>query len=71
MTSMVLSPDTQAAISRALTGPGPNNENYKAAYDAISRDISDHGGFNSGTLNWFAQAGLINTQAFSPSARSA
>jgi RTX calcium-binding nonapeptide repeat (4 copies)/FG-GAP-like repeat len=69
MTSMTLSSSTQNAINVALTvGPGPNNQNYLAAYTAISSDIKSNGGFDSGTLNWFAQAGLVNTQAFTPSA---
>jgi hypothetical protein len=69
MTSMVLSPSTQAAINLAVTaGPGPQNQNYFAAYNAISSDIAANGGFNSGTLNWFAQAGFVNTQAFGSSA---
>lgn len=69
MTSMILSQSTQDAINRAIAeGPGANNQNYLAAYSAIYADISAHGGFNSGALNWFSQAGLVNTQAFSPNA---
>jgi len=67
---MVLSLATQNAISLALAaGPGTNNQNYLAAYNAISSDIRASGGFNTGTLNWFAQAGLVNTNAFNPTAQ--
>lgn len=69
MTSMVLSPSTQNAIDFArAAGPGANNQNYLAAYSAISNDIRNNGGFDSGTLNWFSLAGLVNTQNFSSSA---
>jgi hypothetical protein len=52
MTSMTLSQSTQNAINLALQdGPGPNNQNYIAAYNAISADINSNGGFNSGTTN--------------------
>jgi hypothetical protein len=50
MTTMTLSQSTQDAISVARSqGPGTNNQNYIAAYNAISGDISSHGGFDPGT----------------------
>ncbi len=61
MTSFVLSATTQNAINLAVSsGPGLNNQNYITAYNAISADIQTNGNVNSGTANWFAQAGLIN-----------
>jgi hypothetical protein len=36
MTSITLNSATQQAINLALTGPGTNNENYIAAYNAIA-----------------------------------
>jgi hypothetical protein len=68
MTTMTLSQSTQDAISVARTqGPGTNNQNYVAAYNAISGDISSHGGFDPGTTYWFSLAGSINGQQFNPS----
>jgi hypothetical protein len=69
MTSIVLSQSTQDKINIAITaGPGANNQNYFAAYNAINSEINANGGFDPGTANWFAKAGQINTQAFSSSA---
>jgi len=69
MTSMTLSQSTQSAINVAIQqGPGTNNQNYVAAYNAIYADISAQGGFNSGTVTWFSQAGQINGQQFNPTA---
>jgi hypothetical protein len=69
MTSMTLSQSTQDAINVARTqGPGTNNQNYVAAYNAIFADISSHGGFDPGTTNWFSLAGSVNGQQFTPSA---
>jgi hypothetical protein len=68
---MTLSSTTQTAINLALsTLPDSQNynPNYAAAYKAIYADISSQGGFNSGTLNWFSQAGLVNQQQVIPSA---
>jgi hypothetical protein len=63
MTSMTLSQPTQNAINLALQdGPGPNNQNYVAAYNAISADINSNEGFNTGTTNWFSLAGSVNAQ---------
>jgi hypothetical protein len=65
MTSMTLSQSTQDAINLAINqGPGVNNQNYVAAYNAIYEDISSSGGFNSGTVNWFSLAATINSQQF-------
>jgi hypothetical protein len=59
MNNITLSPATQATIINAINyGPGINNQNYAAAYSAIYSDLKAYGGFNSGTLNWFSQAGL-------------
>jgi hypothetical protein len=56
MTSIILSQSTQDKINLALAaGPGANNQNYFAAYNAISADITSHGKFSYGTLNWFSQ----------------
>ncbi len=69
MTSIVLSQSTQNKINFAMTtGPGVNNQNYVAAYNAISSEINANGGFNPGTQNWFSQAGPINGQASNPTA---
>jgi hypothetical protein len=69
MTSIILSQSTQDKINLAATaGPGANNQNYFAAYNAVSNEIAASGGFNTGTINWFSQAGQINSQAFSPTA---
>src|SRR4051812_10538713 len=69
MTTMTLSQSTQDAIRVAREqGPGINNQNYVTAYNAISGDISSHGGFNPGTTNWFSLAGSVNGQQFTPSA---
>ena len=39
MTSITLNSATQQAINLALTaGPGTNNENYIAAYNAVAAD---------------------------------
>jgi hypothetical protein len=67
MTSMTLSQSTQDAINLALQTPGTNNQNYVAAYNAISADINSNGGFNSGTTNSFALAGSVNGQQFTAS----
>ena len=68
MTTMTLSQSTQDAINVARSqGPGTNNQNYIAAYNAISGDISSHGGFDPGTIYWFSLAGSINGQQFNPS----
>jgi hypothetical protein len=46
MTSMVLSESTQRAINVAVTaGPGANNQNSLAAYNAIAADIRSQDGF--------------------------
>jgi hypothetical protein len=69
MTSILLSQSTQEKINLAVAaGPGPNNQNYLAAYNAISNDINVNGGVNPGTSYWFSLAGAINTQQFSASA---
>ena len=69
MASIILSQSTQDKINLAIAaGPGANNQNYFAAYTAVSNELSASGGFNSGTVNWFSQAGEINSQAFRPSA---
>jgi hypothetical protein len=69
MTQFTLSANTQALINAAVAdGPGTNNANYLAAYNAIYSDIEANGGVNSGTAYWFSQAGLVNTQLFSPNA---
>src|SRR4051812_4399821 len=68
MTTMTLSQSTQDAIRVAREqGPGTSNQNYIAAYNAISADISSHGGFDPGTAYWFSLAGSINGQQFNPS----
>src|SRR3954470_9776389 len=69
MTSIILSQATQNAIDLAVTvGPGVNNQNYLAAYNAISNEIKATGSFNSGTLNWFSMAGTVNSQQYAASA---
>jgi hypothetical protein len=69
MTSMTLSQTTQDAITNAINnGPGSNNQNYVAAYNAIYNDIAANGEFNGGTLQWFNLAPTVNAQAFQPSA---
>ena len=68
MTQFTLSGTTQTAIALALTTPGTNNANYKAAYNDIYNDIMNNGGVNSGTQYWFSQAGNVNGQAYTPTA---
>ena len=69
MTSIILSQSTQDKINFAISaGPGANNQNYLAAYNAVNSEISANGGFDAGTANWFSKAGQINTQAFNSSA---
>ncbi len=68
MTQITLSQATQAAINTAVNdGPGANNANYVAAYNAIHGDIQGTS-IDSGTQYWFSLAGSINGQAFTPSA---
>jgi hypothetical protein len=68
MTQVPLQQTTIDKIDIALNqGPGTNNANYVAAYNAIYRDISNTA-LNSGTQYWFSQAGNVNGQAFTPSA---
>lgn len=68
MASTVLSATTQNAINTALSqGPGANNINYLNAYNDVYNDIQGKG-FNSGTLNWWSQAGLVDTQLYEPNA---
>jgi len=70
MATMTLSAATQQAIATALaSGPGAQNQNYVDAYNDISADINAHGGFNPGTVNWFAQAAGVDQQGFVPSAQ--
>src|SRR5262249_42722594 len=69
MTQFSLSQNTQNLINTAISsGPGTNNVNYLNAYNAIYSDLKANGNINPGTLNWFSQAGEVNTQLFSPSA---
>ena len=64
MTTITLSSNTQALITTAVNnGPGANNQNYIAAYNAISAELKANGTFNSGTVNWFSGAGAVNAQA--------
>src|ERR1035438_2857953 len=68
MTQLTLSQNTQTLINTAVSsGPGTNNVNYLNAYNAIYSDLKANGGINSGTMNFFAQAGEVNTQQFSSS----
>jgi hypothetical protein len=67
MTQLVSSPSTQKLIVLALSDPGAKNINNLNAYNAIYGDLLANGNINSGTLQWFAQAGLVNTQQFGPS----
>jgi hypothetical protein len=68
MPTITLSTKTQAAINTALSNPGVNNQNYLNAYNDIAADITAAGEFNSGTVNWFSQVGLVNTQLFNATA---
>jgi hypothetical protein len=63
MTQFLLSPATQNAINTAINdGPGLNNANYVAAYNAIYTNLVSEGGVNAATLYWFSQTGNINGQ---------
>jgi hypothetical protein len=67
MTQFTLSPTTQNLIKLALSqGPGTSNTNYLNAYNAVYNDIVANGKVNQGTLLWFQQAGLVDTEAFPP-----
>jgi hypothetical protein len=69
MASIELNQSTRDKIQYALdNGPGTNNQNYRAAYDAIYNEINN-AGVDPGTLNWFAQAGMINQHASNPTAQ--
>ena len=46
MASIILSQSTQDKINLAIAaGPGANNQNYFAAYTAVSNELSASGGF--------------------------
>lgn len=67
MSQFLLSDNTRNLIKIALAeGPGVNNVNYLNAYNAIYNDIKNRPGVDSGTVQWFSQAGLVNTQLFKP-----
>ncbi|CAE6862303.1 hypothetical protein R75461_08047 [Paraburkholderia nemoris] len=66
MTTFSLSQNTINLINTALSDPGTNNVNYLNAYNAIYNDIKNQPGVDPGTVNWFSQAGLVNTQLFNP-----
>ena len=68
MTNISLSAATQQLINAALnSGPGVNNANYVAAYNAIYNDIKNTA-MNPGTLSWFSMAGSVNGEQWQPSA---
>jgi hypothetical protein len=69
MTQVILSTNTQNAISTALANPG-NTADNQAAMNGIASDISGSG-INSGTVAWFSQAGSVNAEQTTQSAAGA
>lgn len=78
MTPFTLSSTTIAAINTALAGgangtPGTHNINFVTAYQDIYNDVAAQNAagntVNSGTLNWFQQAPLVDEQQWVPSAQ--
>jgi hypothetical protein len=65
MSAFNLSKNTIDLVNTAVkSGPGVSNVNYLNAYNAIYNDIKNQPGVDPGTVNWFSQAGLVNTQLF-------